>query len=76
MHMPRKDRNKMLVKMLEQHGNMIVFPNPKVGSIDGLPHLSFVFENLKDIIKEDGSKRTKKDKGVLKPRVDMGIPPP
>ena len=61
--------------MLETYSNMIIFPNPKMASEDGLPHLSFVYDNLKDIIKEE-QVIDNEAKYLRKPRVDMGIPPP
>jgi len=61
--------------MLETYSNMIIFPSGKIHAEDGLPHLSFVYDNLNEIIKEErfvdfDAKYTRK------PRVDMGIPPP
>jgi hypothetical protein len=52
-NMPRKNRNALLRAMLETYSNMIIFPHPKMQSEDGLPHLSFVYDNLKDIIKQE-----------------------
>jgi hypothetical protein len=73
--MPRKNRNALLKDMLETYSNMIIFPNPKTQSEDGLPHLSFVYDNLKDIIKEEKIV-DREAKYQRKPRVNMGIPPP
>jgi hypothetical protein len=54
---------------------MIIFPSPKILAEDGLPHLSFVYDNLNEIIKE--ARIVDFDaKYTRKPRVDMGIPPP
>ena len=71
--MSRKERNRILMNMLEPQSNMIVFPSTKVAALDGLPHLSFVEANLKEIINKE-EKSPKKAKIVLNPRVDMGIP--
>ena len=51
--MPRKNRNALLKAMLETHSNMIIFPSAKFQAEDGLPHLSFVYDNLNEIIKEE-----------------------
>jgi hypothetical protein len=38
--MPTKERNKILMKMLNAHNNIIIFPSNKVQGLDGLPCLS------------------------------------
>ena len=73
--MPRKNRNALLKDMLETYSNMIIFPSNKLQAEDGLPHFSFVLENLKEIIKEERVIDFD-SKYQRKPRVDMGIPPP
>ena len=73
--MSRKERNKIMVKMMESQNNMVVFPN--VGQpVDGLPHLSFVYDNLKDIVKDEKKPVDLKEKYSRNPIVDMGIPKP
>ena len=44
--------------------------------MDGLPHLSFVYDNLKDIINKDDKPIDISYKYSRKPKVDMGVPPP
>jgi hypothetical protein len=54
---------------------MIVFP--QIGhSVDGMPHLSFVWDSLKDTTKKEEKVVDVLQKYSRKPRVDMGIPPP
>lgn len=73
--MTRKERNKYLVKMMESQSNMVIFP--QVGnSVDGLPHLSFVYDNLRDMAKKDEKPVDQHIKYSRKPKVDMGIPKP
>ena len=73
--MTRKERNKYLMQMMESQNNIVIFP--KVGqSLDGLPHLSFVYDNLKEAVKVDEKPVDIQKKYSRKPKVDMGIPKP
>lgn len=74
--MSRKERKKILMKMLHNHSNIILFPSKKLQSIDGLPHLTIVHDSIKEVTNKGKSKTVCQDKKVFKPRVDMGIPPP
>jgi hypothetical protein len=47
--MPYRERNKILMKMLEGHNNIIVFPSPWVQSIDGLPQINILCDGLKEV---------------------------
>ena len=54
---------------------MVIFPSVSQ-PLDGLPHLSFVYENLRDVVKPEEKPLDIQKKYSRKPRVDMGIPKP
>ena len=73
--MSRKERNKILMKMLVSQNNIIIFPSNKIQSIDGLPHISIMYNGLKEVTNK-GKAKSLRERSVFKPKVDMGIPPP
>ena len=64
-----KARNKELKKMLANE-TIVLFPDRGIESKDGMPNLSIVCTNLKNI---DEKTQSKKDKIITKGTVDCGL---
>ena len=75
-NMSRQERNQKL-KILMENENIVIFSDSM--QTDGMPQFSIIYDNLKDIGKENDEELKKLKMAAKSQRnkqVDMGIPPP
>jgi hypothetical protein len=53
--MPHEQRNHLLKRLLEGYG-IVVFPSDNHNSVDGLPTFNILFNDLKELLKDENNK--------------------